>query len=354
MIEQPKQHPTIFKRIVEVCAGLYLLFMLVYLAARFTIRDQFWLMGLVNSFAYLLFTPLPLLFLLALLVRSRRAMLPLLPIILLIGLWFGPRFLPKTSLPAGTSTFRVMTNNVWRLNPTPEDVANLVMETMPDVVFLQEIQLSTQGDALAKLNADYPYQTQLVDEIRLSMYEAVNITLSRAPFVESEKVELDLPDMPFIYRDVIEVNGTRVALYNVHLITPFTENPRLPVGDSYFAKVALGYGDTQRNEQIAILLAHLSSEPYPYIVAGDFNLSDLSMTYADIIQQMRDSFIEAGNGLGNSWPEARALGLPTFLPPLVRMDYIWHSDGLQAAHAWQGEFVGSDHLPLFAEFAVMP
>lgn len=326
--------------------------MLVYLAARLTIRDQFWLMGLVNSFAYLLFVPLPLLFLLALVVRSRRAMLGLLPIILLIGLWFGPRFLPKIAPPAGASIFRVMTNNVWRLNPTPEAVTNLVIESMPDVVFLQEVQLSTQGDALATLDADYPYQTQWVDEIRLSMYEAVDITLSRYPFVESEKVELGLPNMPFIYRNMIEINGKRIALYNVHLVTPFTENPRLPVGDNYFAKVAVGYDDTQRNQQIAVLLAHLSSEPYLYIVAGDFNLSDLSMTYVDIAQQMRDSFIEAGNGLGHSWPEARALGLPAFLPRLVRMDYIRHSNGLQAVHAWQGEFVGSDHLPLFAEFAI--
>ena len=354
MIADSSHNSSRFKRIVEVCAGLYLLFMLVYVAARFTIRDQFWLMGLLNSFAYLLFIPLPLLFLLALLARSRRAVLSLLPIIMLIGLWFGPRFLPKITAESNAPVIRVMTNNVWRLNPTPEDVATLVMESKPDVVFLQEVQLSTEGKALAGLDADYPYQTQLVDEIRLSMYEAVNITLSRYPFVETEKVELGLPNMPTIYRNVIEVNGKRVALYNAHLITPFTENPRLPVGNNYFAKVALGYDDTQRNQQIEVLLAHLRSEPYPYIVAGDFNLSDLSMTYAAITGQMRDSFIEAGSGLGNSWPEADALGLPAFLPPLVRMDYIWHSDGLRAIRAWQGNFVGSDHLPLFAEFEVTP
>jgi vancomycin resistance protein VanJ len=352
--EENQLHRSIFKRIVELCAGLYLLFMLIYVSERFTIRDQFWLMGLVNSFAYVLFIPLPFLFLLTLMARSRRAVLSLMPIILLIGLWFGPRFLPKATGMSDAAVLHVMTNNVWRLNPTPEDVANLILETKPDVVFLQEVQLSTQGEALAGLDLDYPYQTQLVDEIRLSMYEAVNITLSRYPFVESEKIELGLPNMPTIYRNVIEINGKRVALYNAHLITPFTENPRLPVGDNYFAKVALGYDDTERNEQIAVLLDYLRNETYPYIVAGDFNLSDLSMTYASITGQMQDSFIEAGVGLGNSWPEARALGLPAFLPPLVRMDYIWHSDGLQAIHSWQGKFVGSDHLPLFAEFAVTP
>ncbi|MEO8609667.1 MAG: endonuclease/exonuclease/phosphatase family protein [Chloroflexota bacterium] len=354
MIAESLQYSSRFKRIVEVIAGLYLLFMLVYMAARFIIRDQFWWMGLVNSFAYMLFIPLSVLFLLGLLARSRRAMLSLLPIILLIVLWFGPRFLPKTTATADTTAVLVMTNNVWRLNPTPEAVAKLVIETKPDVVFLQEVQLSSEGDALAALDTHYPYHTQLVDEIRLTMYEAVNITFSRYPFVESEKVELDSPNMPTIYRNVIEVNGKRVALYNVHLITPFTENPRLPVGDNYFAKVALGYDDTQRNQQIDSLLTYLKSERYPYIVAGDFNLSDLSMTYAAMNGQMHDSFIEAGTGLGNSWPEAAALGLPAFLPPLVRMDYIWHSAGLRAIRSWQGDFVGSDHLPLFAAFTVTP
>jgi endonuclease/exonuclease/phosphatase (EEP) superfamily protein YafD len=333
---------------------LYLLFMLVYLAARFTIRDQFWLMGLVNSFASLLFIPLPVLLTLGLLARSRRALLSLLPIMLLIVVWFGPRFLPKALPPSDAPVVQIMTNNMWRLNPTPENVAQLIIESKPDVVFLQEVQLSTQGEALVVLETDYPYQTKLVDEIRLSMYEAVNITLSRHAFVESEEIELDLPNMPTVYRNVIVVNGKRIALYNTHLITPFTETPRLPVGNNYFAKVALGYDDAQRNQQIETLLDYLSTEPYTYIVAGDFNLSDLSMTYTRIAEGMHDSFIGAGVGLGNSWPEARALGLPAFLPPLVRMDYIWHSDGLQAIRAWQGTFVGSNHLPLFAEFVITP
>jgi endonuclease/exonuclease/phosphatase family metal-dependent hydrolase len=350
MTKQSPTHPSRFQRFANITAGLYLLSILIYLLLRFTLQDDLWWLGLVNSFAYLIFLPLAFLLVLALLARSRRAFLSLLPVIFLLLLWFGPRFIPKNVAPDGT-ILRVMTNNVWRLNPTPEAVTDLITIAKPDIIFLQEVQLSTQADALAPLNTEYPYQSSLIDEIRIHLYTAANITLSRYPFVLSEKIDLNLANMPAIYRDVIEVEGQRIALYNVHLITPFSENPRLPIGDNYFAKVALGYDDEPRNQQLATLLAYLKSEPYPYIAAGDFNLSDLSMTYGSINGQMRDSFSEVGSGLGYSWPVAEALALPDFLPPLVRMDYIWHS-GLQTLSAWQGEFVGSDHLPQFADFAV--
>jgi endonuclease/exonuclease/phosphatase (EEP) superfamily protein YafD len=43
-----------------------------------------------------------------------------------------------------------------------------------------------------------------------------------------------------------------------------------------------------------------------------------------------------------------------FIPPLVRIDYIWHSAGLRALQAWQGPAIGSDHLPLQAILEFVP
>jgi endonuclease/exonuclease/phosphatase family metal-dependent hydrolase len=63
---------------------------------------------------------------------------------------------------------------------------------------------------------------------------------------------------------------------------------------------------------------------------------------------MTDSFKEAGTGFAGSWPVSTARGLPRFLPPLVRIDYIWHSAGLRALDAHIGPAIGSDHLPVRA------
>jgi endonuclease/exonuclease/phosphatase (EEP) superfamily protein YafD len=344
--------PLPIRRILNLAAWLYLLLMLVYLLARTVFGDGIWELAVINSFAVLLFMPLPLLLLAGTLARSRRALLTVLPVVVWAGIWFGPRFIPKAAPETSGATLRVMTNNIWHLNPTPEKVVEVVDAEKPDVVFLQEVQLSTQRAGLSPLDAAYPYQSQLLDQIRLYMYTAHNLTYSRYPFVSSETVSVGGPEMPLIYRDVIEVNGTRVALYNVHLVAPDTAGTRLPGSRNYMLRTAAAFDDTERNQQLDALLALLADEPLPYIVAGDFNTSDTSVAYSRIVSRMHDSFIEGGLGYGGTWPIARALGWSRFIPAIIRMDYIWHGDGLRTLRAWQGDFTGSDHRPLLAEFAV--
>jgi endonuclease/exonuclease/phosphatase (EEP) superfamily protein YafD len=50
-------------------------------------------------------------------------------------------------------------------------------------------------------------------------------------------------------------------------------------------------------------------------------------------------------GLAPTWP---ANGIWPY--PLVRLDYVWHSEGLQALSAELGPRLGSDHLPLIVTF----
>jgi endonuclease/exonuclease/phosphatase (EEP) superfamily protein YafD len=344
--------PPLARRIINLVAWFYLLSMLAYLMMRAVFGDGFWQLSFINSFALLLFLPLPALLLAGRLVRSRRALLTLLPLVAWALVWFGPRFIPKPIPQASGAALRVMTNNIWHLNPTPEKVAGVVNAEKPDVVFLQEVQLSTQRAGLSPLAATYPYQSQLLDQMRLYMYTAHNLTFSRYPFVSSEQVSVNGPEMPVIYRDVIEVDGTRVALYNVHLVAPDTAGTRLPGSRNYLLRTAAAFDDSERNQQLDALLALLAAEPYPYVVGGDFNTSDTSVVYSRMAARMHDSFIEGGLGYGGTWPIARALGWWRIIPPIIRMDYLWHSDGLRTVRAWQGDFTGSDHLPLLAEFAV--
>ncbi|MCB9450555.1 MAG: endonuclease/exonuclease/phosphatase family protein [Anaerolineaceae bacterium] len=347
-----RTRPSHLRRFVALVSGSYLLFMVVYLLARLVFQDRVWPVSLLNTFAHLLFLPLPVLLVAALLVRSRQAVLALLPVLALAGVWFGPRFLPKNVPSDAVPVLRVMTNNVWRLNPTPNRVVDLIRAENPDVVFLQEVQLDTDQDTFAGLAAEYPYRSTLIDEMRLSIYAAVNLTLSKYPFISSEEVDLGLPPLPHIFRDVIEVQGQPVALYNVHLVAPWQQRSFTSHDATYFAQVALDFDDRERNQQLDALLNLLADEPYPYIVAGDFNLSDVSVTYSRVMPYLHDSFAEAGNGFGGSWPMVAAYGWSGWIPAFIRMDYIWHSAGLQAVNAWQGTFVGSDHRPVLAEFSL--
>ena len=109
---------------------------------------------------------------------------------------------------------------------------------------------------------------------------------------------------------------------------------------------AAGYDDSIRNLQIDRLVAHLQNEPYPYFIAGDFNTSDQSPSYNRLAAVGIDSFLEVGSGFWMTWPVAAVQRLPSFVPPLIRIDYIFHSQGFRALSAHPGSPMGSDHLPL--------
>ncbi|MCA0458808.1 MAG: endonuclease/exonuclease/phosphatase family protein [Chloroflexi bacterium] len=349
MNETPAPQTSIFTRLINILALGYLLLMAVYMLLRLVAGDEQPKLSLLNSFAHFTFLPLVPLLLLALLARSRLALLRLLPVLLLLLVWIGPRFIPKP-VPAAASdkTIRVATLNVWGNRHDISGTEAWLRETGADIIALEEVSPAYASERLTGLADRYPYQSNQHDETRFGD----NFTLSRYPIVSTEFVELGLPDTPAPVRTVIAIDGQQVAMYTVHLAWPVDDEAITVGGLEFYVQVALAFDDTLRNQQIDRLLAHLADEPLPYILAGDFNTSDFSVTYNQLAGAMHDSFAQAGSGLGGSWPVARARGLPAWLPPLIRIDYIWHSDGLRTVRAWQGEAVGSDHLPLLADLAL--
>ena len=349
MNEIPQNQPSIFKRMINWAALAYLLVMAVYLVLRVIVGDGDTRLSLVNSFAYFLFIPLPVLLILTLIVRSRTAFLRLLPVLLALVIWIGPRFIPKPIVAAsGEKTIRIFEGNAWAHNAQPDLLEQWLRESGADILCLEEIMPDMAATLLPKLRDLYPYEAFQKEKNR----KGDNFTLSKYPIVSSEYVELEIPDAASPVRSVINVHDQLIAVYTVHLLWPVAKQ----YADAYLmdwnTRVVMGFDDTLRNQQIDRLLNYLKKEPYPYIVAGDFNTSDFSVTYSKLAGMLHDSFAEGGVGLGGSWPVAHARKLPSWLPPLIRIDYIWHNDGLRTIRAWQGEETGSDHLPLIADLAL--
>ncbi len=349
MNEVTQRRPSIFKRIINWVALAYLLVMAVYLLLRLVVGDGNTRLALVNSFAYFLFIPLPVLLLLALLSQSRIAFLRLLPVLLALVIWIGPRFIPKPIVAAsGEKTIRIFAGNAWAHNAQPDLLEQRLRESGADVLCLEEIMPDLAATLLPKLRDLYPYEAFQKEKNR----KGDNFTLSKYPIVSSEYVELKIPDAASPVRSVINMDGQLITVYTVHLLWPVAKEYVTALSMDWNMRVVLGFDDTLRNQQIDRLLSHLKSEPYPYVVAGDFNTSDFSVTYSKLTAVLHDSFAEGGVGLGGSWPVAHARGLPPWLPPLIRIDYIWHNDGLRTIRAWQGAETGSDHLPLIADLAL--
>lgn len=331
-------------RFISAITNSYVALFLVYLLLRFAIGDRHWSISLVNTFAHLLFLPLLILLPLALLLRARLPALRLLPVAALGALWFGPYFLPKAEASTGGPTLSVMTFNIWGRNRYLAELAGYIRGVDADVVLLQEVPPDYAAQELPSLKDAYPYQFAPYDD---SGWAGV-VILSRYPMRAAQIVDLGLEKGRPQTRAVLDVNGQLVAVYGIHLSWPVSDARFALPSDSYILRVLLGYDDRRRNWEVEALIRRLQSEPYPYVIGGDFNTSDQSPTYQSLAAHMRDSFREAGRGFGASWPVSPARGLFALLPPVIRIDYLWHSPSLRALSAWRGQPAGSDHLPMLA------
>jgi vancomycin resistance protein VanJ len=317
--------------------------------------------AMLGEFTPWFFLPLPLWLLTAALGRSRRAVLTAaLPWALFAAL-YGHMLVPyarsitqTASVDGATrapeTTLRLMTFNVGSALYAPNALVNTVTRVAPDVLFIQELTEDMARALGPRLVGTYPYYA-----LRLNRPVTQGIW-SRFPLSGAES--WDCP--PETTRDartqhaVLNVNGQRVQLVNAHPHPPSVRWQRWPQ-----MPLPLPLGETTErrwNEVtgLARCIAPLLLGPDPVIVAGDFNLTQRAPEYR-ILRGigLHDTHGEVGLGFGLSFPARPATlwrGRPVPPVPLVRIDYIWHSDHVQALGVRVGESAGtSDHHPLIAD-----
>jgi len=324
---------------ISLLTGGYALALLIFLVLRLIFADSLWWLALLANFTPFYFAPFLVLLPLALILRAKRGVLLMLPLALIGAVWFGRLYLPKPAAqaPDDATMLKVVSFNVWDSNYDPIQAESWLRTTQADVTVIIELTPEWWDGVPALLNT-YPEQFTVTRAPGSAWDSAI---LSRRPILSFEQIDLGDGDIPQ-FRAVIDVNGRQVAVYGIHLYVP-ASGRRTPF---------VVYDETGRNVQIRSLLARLERETLPYIVAGDFNMSDQSLVYNELAAAMTDSFREAGRGLGASWPNVQRLGLPSLIPPLVRIDYIWHSADFQTLDAALGPYLGSDHLPIYATLAL--
>jgi vancomycin resistance protein VanJ len=329
------------KRIVVLLTAAYALALIVYLVLRFALRDTLWWLAFLHNFAPYYFAPLLALIPLLFIVKARGTAVRLLPLLLIGLLLFGPRWLPKPVVNAAgdTPSIKLVTFNVLVLTEDYERIIAWLRATDADVILLQEVDDAETPVIIESLVDAYPYQVDLIGTTLLA--------LSRYPIREQSLVDLGAW---FIDRFVLEVEGQALAIYNMHMHLPIRDEPHIWF-DTHkgMVNLFLKYDEFHRNRLIHRLLELLAQEDLPYIVAGDFNTSDNALIYDDMMAVMRDSFRETNTGLGTTWPAAAGDDpLPGIIPPLLRIDYVWHSTNLRALATEIGPDLGSDHLPVVA------
>jgi endonuclease/exonuclease/phosphatase family metal-dependent hydrolase len=178
--------------------------------------------------------------------------------------------------------------------------------------------------------------------------------LSKYPMISKGEVPLQLEegeksDNYCIFADIVKNNDT-IRVYNVHLQsiklkkddyelfdeqgnpiqsqTTAIENTVFKIGSAY----------PRRADQAKLVVAHAETSPYPVVICGDFNDTPLSYTYNQFNKVFIDAFREASYGIGSTYAGKIPAG---------RIDFIFHSDNLEAFDFEIQKSVVSDHRAIW-------
>jgi vancomycin resistance protein VanJ len=304
-----------------------------FLVLRFLIGEQWVWIAFFNTFAHLLW--IPALFLLPLFLLLRRWLsvaLLILPVVAFI-FSYGGQFIPRTNTPPrDAQTFTLLSYNLLANGAPPEQRFAVIRSLNADIVALQEISSEMASALQREFAAVYPYMALHPVANQGTAGQGI---LSRYPILEDEFWRFDWLYIPLGHqRVVLEIGGTPVTLYNLH-----PTHPGMAASDTFF-------DPSQRSREIGALLTRIQNEKGAVLLAGDFNMPDLSADYAKVTQHFGDAYRAVGWGMG--WTFRSRLPLP-----LLRLDYVFYNEFFQPISARVGDHGGSDHAALWVELALV-
>ena len=293
--------------------------------------------------AFLIFVPpviwfLPALPILALsLVFHRRCFLVQLgAVLLMLWGWLGYGWTRGTGEQLGDRTdqeLSIMTyNRGQHMNQSLQPFKNA---TRPDILVFQDAANRAQGFLSSPDYAEFVHGRN-VGEFTL---------LSRFPIMEAAMLPATKPERsPCAARFVIDWNGRAISVYAVHMWTPRDVL-------SFYVRGAFLWGvlgvpgtpgaakrehyQTFWDGQIAdaeAILAAIGDDPNPCLAGGDFNSPSTGYIHRMITKELGDAHLEAGRGLGFTFPGVTRNPL-SLGGPWMRIDYIFHDRRWEALNS---------------------
>ena len=241
--------------------------------------------------------------------------------------FLAPELAARTPVPAIATDIRAVrlfNANVYAGNDRAGGIADEIIATRPDVVFLQEATpaIVETIDAVGAL-AELPYRIAVP---RTDPF--AGLVAARWPLLDQDVVEVD--DRPVLIRATVETEGGPLRLYAVHVVAPF------------------GGGRQEWIDEMRRITDELRAERLPVLMAGDFNATWGHRAFRRLLDAgLTDAAAAAGGRpFQMTWPRNRRL-----LPPFARVDHVLTTPGLAVIALHPGEGGGSDHTPLIADIA---
>jgi vancomycin resistance protein VanJ len=228
----------------------------------------------------------------------------------------------------------VMTYNVGDGLADPAQLVTMLRASTADIVGIQELAPNQAVAITQELGVHFPYQVLHPDGI------PGKGILSRFPLTETTQLDHH-PGRPDLQGRVETPDGDLTVLV-AHPPPPRFGRNRLHL-------------DALSNAQIQQIIASVSTGE-PVVLLTDFNRISWHAAYRQLSSAgLIDAYAASGAGLGLTLPTR--LGHPASrntplgrmpLPPILRVDYVWHTRHFRATVSWVGKNAGSDHLPVLA------
>lgn len=247
--------------------------------------------------------------------------------------------------------------NWTKQKSTRTDVFSMLRKEEPEILCLQEFYTSGKKnlnnlDSLKNIRKGSYYHVEYSSTLGNSDKWGI-ITLSAYPIINKGKVLFnEKTNNLCIYSD-IKIQEDTVRVFNVHFQSNRLQKEDYEfIGDPYSKKDEdkikasknilrrIKIGVIKRARQVDTVTHYIQNSPFPVIVCGDFNDTPCSYTYHQLSDHLKDTFIESGNGIGNTYNGS--------LPPL-RIDYILHSDHFSTYSYEVIKRPLSDHYPVVSE-----
>jgi vancomycin resistance protein VanJ len=302
------------------------------------------LLALAQVFAPFLFLPLLVLVPFAI-VRQATGLRVL---VLLSVLVFGARFVPlpafgATGEPPAGPRITVLSWNVFIGNRRYDDFRDLLLKRPADIVVLQESSWDALGDDPGVAEA-YPYRLYGGDEVPPGMALFSVYPIIEHGTLDGERALFDIPRLLWASLDLGE--GRSVTVVNAHPMSPYKTGRQ--------CGTIVCFDPEWRDEQIEGMrtryIAQMLGSGQPFVLAGDFNVTDREPAYADLASGLHDAFREVGEGIGTTWR-------PAFLMDqrlaMLRIDYQFSSPSVTPVDVKVDcTPSGSDHCMLTGQYVV--
>ena len=274
---------------------------------------------------------------------------------------FDIPFLKKKETTDLSKSFKILTFNVrlfdrynWvKDKETSHEIFEFIERESPDIICFQEFFTRAKGELS---------EEEIIKHLQKTKYRHIKYTLSKTgssgygmatfskfPIVKTGEILFEKTYNLTIYSDLL-IHGDTIRVYNNHLQSirflkrnyDFIDTLKL----RYSHEEVKGFVDItnrmkwafeRRANQVQTVSASIHLSPYPVIVCGDFNDSPVSYTYQMMRKNLKDAFVEAGSGFGNTY-------LGKF--PSYRIDYILIDKRFSAYNYRTPKLNLSDHYPV--------